>query len=136
MMIHMYNDDDISSLAERQLAQAIESHIAASGDVINEISELEKKVQTWNMEDIRELRVWVVNMRKLLTKHFQISIENLTDMKKIPTQNIPRALIPIYGIIALDKKGFCLYGKEMNKIAPIEKIQEHYINVRKNKNSE
>jgi hypothetical protein len=129
-------DDDISFMAKQQLAQAIESHIAASGDVIDEISKLEKKVQTWNMEDIRELRVWIVNMRKLLTKYFQISIENLTDMKKIPTQKIPNALVPIYGIIALDKNGFCLYGKEMNKITLIEKIQDHYINIQKKKHSE
>jgi hypothetical protein len=132
----MHDDNNMAFMAEQQLAQAIENHIAASGDVIDEIAKLEKNVQTWNTEDIRELRVWVVTMRKLLTKHFQINIENLTDMKKIPTQKVPRALIPIYGIVALDKKGLCLYGKEMDKIAPIEKIQDHYINIRKNKNPE
>lgn len=122
----MYDDDDVSFMAEQQLAEAIESHIEASADVIDEISKLEKKVQTWNMEESKELRSWIMAMRILLTKHFQISIENFTNMKKIPTQKIPEVLIPIYGIVAVDKKGICLYGKDMDKLAHIDQIKLHY----------
>jgi hypothetical protein len=119
-------DDDVSFIAEQQLAEAIESHIEASADVIDEISKLEEKIQTWNMEESKELRSWIVTMRRLLAKHFQISIENFTNMKKIPTQKIPEVLAPIYGIVAIDKKGISLYGKEMDKLAHIDKIKQHY----------
>ena len=119
-------EDDVSYIAEQQLEEAIESHIENSADIIEEISRLEKKIQTWNMEESKELRSWIVLMRQLLAKHFQIGIEKFTDMKKIPTQKIPEVIAPIYGIIAIDKKGICLYGKEMNKLAHIGKIKEHY----------
>ena len=119
-------DEDVSLMAEKQLAEAIESHIENSADIIEKISKLEEKIQTWNMEESKELRNWIVTMRRLLTKHFQINIENFTNMKKIPTQKIPEGLAPIYGIIAIDKKGICLYGKEMDKLTHIDKIKEHY----------
>ena len=119
------SNDDSTLIAEQELSEAIESHIEASADIIADISELEKKVRTWDMEDSVELRGWIVNMRKLLTNHFQISLENFTDIKNIPTQKIPEALAP-YGIIAVDKKGICLYGKEMNKLVHIDEIKKHY----------
>ena len=119
------SNDDSTLIAEQELSEAIESHIEASADIIADISELEKKVRTWDMEDSVELRGWIVNMRKLLTNHFQISLENFTDIKNIPTQKIPEALAP-YGIIAVDKKGVCLYGKEMNKLVHIDEIKKHY----------
>ena len=121
----MYNDN-ISVIARQQLAEAIESHIEASTDIIEEISELEQRVHTWNMEDCKELRGWIVNMRKLLAKHFQIKIEKFTDIQKIPTQMIPEVLVPMYGIVAVDKRGICLYGKEMDKLVHIDKIKQHY----------
>ena len=120
------HSDNSSVIAGQQLAEAIESHIEASADIIEEISELERKIQTWNMDDCRELRGWMMNMRKLLAKHFQIKIEKFTDIQKIPTQKIPEALVPMYGIVAVDKRGICLYGKQMDKIVHIEKIKQHY----------
>ncbi|MDR2855862.1 MAG: hypothetical protein LBV40_06915 [Methanomicrobiales archaeon] len=122
----MYNDGS-SQVTMMQLAEVTPSHMRASGvDVIEEIAELEKRVHTWNMEDCRELRGWIVNIQKLLVKHFQIKIEKFTDMQKIPTQKIPEALLPMYDIVAIDKRGICLYGKGMDKLVHIDTLKQHY----------
>jgi hypothetical protein len=120
------HNNDISVIAGQQLAEAIENHIEASADIIEEISELEMRIHSWNMEDCRELRGWMVNMRKLLAQHFQIKVEKFTDIRKIPTQKIPEVLVPMYGIVAVDKRGICLYGKEMDKLAHVDQIKQHY----------
>ena len=79
-------------MAEQALAQAVDEHIENSKDIIEHIEGLEKRIRTWNMEDIRELKVMITEMRALLQKHFQVHIDNFMNMNKIPTGRSPEAL--------------------------------------------
>jgi biotin-(acetyl-CoA carboxylase) ligase len=121
-------DYDITSadMAEQALSQAVDEHIENSKEVIEHIENLEKRIRTWNMEDIREFKVMVIEMRALLMKHFQVQIDNFMNMNLIPTQRVPDILRKTYHIVGVDKKGYALYGPEMDKIASVQKISDHY----------
>jgi hypothetical protein len=122
--------DDINinstDMAEQALSQAVDEHIENSKEVIEHIDDLEAKIRTWNMEDIRQCKVLITEMRTLLQKHFQVQIENFMNMNRIPSQRVPDVLKQTYKIVCVDKRGYALYGHEMNKIAHIKKITEHY----------
>jgi hypothetical protein len=114
-------------MAELALSQAVDEHIEKSQEVVDRISELESAILKWNMEDIRELRRNIAEMRVLLQKYFQIQIDNFIKMKDIPGMRIPDEIRQIYKIIAVDKNGIALFGPEMNKITHFTKISEHYM---------
>jgi hypothetical protein len=122
------NDDYISSadMAEQALSEAVDEHIENSKEVIDHIEALEVKIRSWNMEDIREFKLMITEMRALLQKYFQVQIENFMNMNSIPTRKVPDFLKQAYKIICVDKRGYALYGHEMEKIAHIKKISEHY----------
>ncbi|HWQ65814.1 MAG TPA: hypothetical protein VN372_02970 [Methanospirillum sp.] len=122
------DDYNISSadMAEMALAQAVDEHIDNSKETIDRISSLEDLIRGWNTEDIRVIKALVAEMRVLLQKHFQVQIENFINMEAIPSFKVPDQLRKTYRIIAADKKGYVLYGHEMDKIAHINKITEHY----------
>ncbi len=117
---------DSADMAEQALSQAVDDHIENSKEVIEQIEGLEKKIRSWNMEDIRELKAMILRMRELLKKHFQVQIENFMSMKAVPSQKVPDVLKQAYRIVGVDMRGYALYGPEMDKIAHIKKIAEHY----------
>ena len=122
-------DDDIinsADMAEQALSQAVDEHIDNSKEVIDHIESLEKRLRTWNMEDIKEFKVMITEMRGLLQKHFQVQIENFMNLGRIPSLKVPDVLKKTYRIVGVDKRGYALYGPEMDKIAHINKITEHY----------
>jgi hypothetical protein len=121
-----YDEINSADMAEQALSQAVDDHIESSKEVIDHIEGLEKRIRSWNMEDIRELKVMITEMRELLRKNFQVQIENFMNIHKIPSQNVPDVLKKTYKIIGVDKKGYALYGNEMDKIAHLKKIAEHY----------
>ena len=122
------DDDNITSadMAEHALSEAVDEHIENSKEVIDHIEGLEVKIRTWNMEDIRELKALIAEMRELLKKHFQVQIDHFMNMDKIPTQKIPEVLKQTYKILGVDKRGYALFGPDMDKISGINKIAEHY----------
>lgn len=122
------DDYNISSadMAEQALSQAVDEHIENSKEAIEHIELLEEKIRTWNMEDIREFKLMITEMRGLLQKQFQVQIENFMNMSRIPTQKVPDVLKHAYKIVCVDKRGYTLYGHDMDKIAHIKKIAEHY----------
>jgi hypothetical protein len=122
------DDDYVSSadMAEQALSQAVDEHIENSKEAIEHIEGLEEKIRTWNMEDIREIKLMITEMRALLQKQFQVQIENFMNMNRIPTQKVPDVLKQAYKIVCIDKRGYALYGHEMDKIAHIKKIAEHF----------
>ncbi|MFH0968197.1 MAG: hypothetical protein V1862_11000 [Methanobacteriota archaeon] len=122
------DDDYVNSadMAEQALSQAVDEHIENSKEAISHIEGLEEKIKTWNMEDIREFKLMITEMRALLQKQFQVQIENFMNMSRIPTQKVPDVLKQAYKIICVDKRGYALYGHDMDKIAHIKKIAEHY----------
>ena len=113
-------------MAEQALSQAVDEHIDNSKEVIDYIEKLEVKIRSWNMEDIREFKAMITEMRALLQKHFQVQIENFMNMNRIPSAKVPDVLRKAYRIVSVDKRGYALYGPEMDKIAHINKITEHY----------
>lgn len=113
-------------MAEQALSQAVDEHIENSKEVIDHIEKLEERIRTWNMEDIKEFKVMIKEMRALLQKHFQVQIENFMNMGRIPSMKVPDVLRRTYRIVGVDKRGYALYGPEMDKIAHITKITEHY----------
>lgn len=121
-----YENIDSTEMAEIALSQAVDEHIEKSQEVIDRISELEKLILHWNQEDIRELKKNIREMRILLTKNFQVHIDNFINMQKIPGVYISEEMKQMYKIISVDKKGIALYGPEMDKIAYLSKIEEHY----------
>jgi hypothetical protein len=121
-----YEEITSADMAEQALSQAVDDHIENSKEVIDKIEALEAGIRTWNTEDIRELKGMIAEMRELLQKHFQVHIDNFMNMKKIPSQKVPEVLKQVYKIIGIDKRGYALYGNEMDKIAHIKKIAEHY----------
>lgn len=122
------DDEYVSSadMAEQALSQAVDEHIENSKDVIVYIERLEVRIRTWNMEDIKEFKAMITEMRGLLQKHFQVQIENFMNMSRIPSLKVPEVLRKSYRIIGVDKRGYALYGPEMDKISHINKITEHY----------
>lgn len=117
---------DSADMAELALSQAVDEHIDSSKEIINTIETLERQVKSWDTEDIRILKRWILEMRTLLQKHFQVQIENFMNMKVIPSGKVPDQLRKPYKIVATDKKGYALYGPEMDKISHITKIAEHF----------
>lgn len=113
-------------MAEQALSEAVDDHIEHSKEVIDHIEALEEKIRTWNMEDIRELKVMINEMRELLKKHFQVHIDNFMNLRNIPSKKVPDVLRQVYKIVGVDKRGYALYGNEMDKIAHVQKIAEHY----------
>jgi len=113
-------------MAEQALSQAVDEHIENSKEVIHYIEQLEVKIRTWNMEDIKEFKAMITEMRALLQKHFQVQIENFMNMNRIPSSKVPDVLRKTYRIVSVDKRGYALYGIEMDKISHINKIAEHY----------
>jgi len=125
-MIMQYENIDSAEMAELALSQAVDEHIEKSKEAIDRISELEQQILHWNQEDIRKLRNDIQELRELLKKNFQVQIENFIHMRSIPGMRVPEEIRQLYKIISVDKKGFALYGTEMNKIAHITKITEHF----------
>lgn len=121
-----YENIDSAEMAEMALSQAVDEHIEKSKEAIDRISELERQILQWNQEDIRVLRNNIQEMRELLKKNFQVQIENFINMRSIPGMRVPEEMRQIYKIISVDKKGFALFGNEMDKIAHISKITDHY----------
>jgi len=121
-----YDTIDSADMAEQALSQAVDEHIENSKEVIEYIEKLEVKIRTWNMEDIKEFKAMIIEMRALLQKHFQVQIENFINMNRIPSAKVPDVLKKTYRIVGVDKRGYALYGPEMDKIAHIKKIAEHY----------
>ena len=121
-----YENIDSAEMAEMALSQAVDEHIEKSQEVIDRISELEHAILHWNQEDVRELKKNIQEMRVLLKNNFQVQIENFINMRSIPGKNIPDEIRQIYKIISVDKKDIALYGPEMDKIAYLSKISEHY----------
>ena len=117
---------DSTELAEMALSQAVDEHIDKSQEIVDRISLLEKEILHWNLEDIKKLMNYIQEIRLLLQKYFQIQIENFIKLKSIPSMRIADEIKSTYRIIAVDKKGMALFGPEMNKIAHITKITEHY----------
>jgi hypothetical protein len=115
-----------ADMAELALSQAVDEHIENSKEVIEHIERLEERIRNWNMEDIRELKTMIIEMRALLQKHFQVQIENFMNMNKIQSLRYPDVLKQAYKIVAVDKRGYALYGPDMDKLAHINKITEHY----------
>ena len=122
-----YENIDSAEMAELALSQAVDEHIEKSQDAINRISLLERKILQWDQENIKELRKNIHEMQELLKKNFQVHIENFINMRKIPGMRIPDEIKQAYRIVSVDKKGFTLYGPEMDKIAHISKITEHFM---------
>ena len=122
-----YDSIDSAEMAEMALAQAVDEHIDSSQEVIDRISQLEGLLYQWNQEDIRDLKKLVQEMRILLQKNFQVQIENFINMRKIPSLRVPDEIKKGYHIIAVDKKGIALFGPEMDKLAPMVKITEHFL---------
>lgn len=121
-----YNEVSSTDIAEQALSQAIDDHIENSEDVIDHIEGIEVKIHSWNMEDIRELNVMFTEIRELLKKHFQVQIRNFMNMNNIPSHKVPEVLRQVYKIVAMDKRGYALYGNEMDKIAHVKRIAENY----------
>lgn len=121
-----YENIDSAEMAEMALSQAVDEHIEKSQEAIDRLSELEKLILQWNQEDIKALRAYIQEMRTLLVKNFQVKIENFINMRAIPGMRIPEEIKQMYKIISVDKKGLALYGAEMDKIAHITKITEHF----------
>jgi regulator of replication initiation timing len=121
-----YDIIDSADMAEQALSQAVDEHIDKSKEVINQIESLEQRLRSWNLEDIRELKTMITTMRSLLKKNFQVQIENFINMNRIPTERAPEVLKKAYHIVGVDKRGYALYGPDMDKIAHIKKIAEHY----------
>lgn len=121
-----YDTINSADMAEQALSQAVDEHIDNSKEVIDYIEKLEVKIRSWNMEDIREFKAMITEMRALLQKHFQVQIENFMNMNRIPSAKVPDVLRKAYRIVSVDKRGYALYGPEMDKIAHINKITEHY----------
>ncbi len=121
-----YDTINSADMAEQALSQAVDEHIDNSKEVIDYIEKLEVKIRSWNMEDIREFKTMITEMRALLQKHFQVQIENFMNMNRIPSAKVPDVLRKAYRIVGVDKRGYALYGPEMDKIAHINKITEHY----------
>lgn len=121
-----YENVNSADMAELALSQAVDEHIENSKDVIAHLESLEERIRSWNMEDIRELKAMITEMRALLQKHFQIQIENFMNLNKIQSLKYPDVLRSVYKIVAVDKRGYTLYGPDMDKLAHINKITEHY----------
>jgi hypothetical protein len=121
-----YDTINSADMAEQALSQAVDEHIENSKEVIHYIEQLEVKIRTWNMEDIKEFKAMITEMRALLKKHFQVQIENFMNMNRIPSSKVPDVLRKTYRIVSVDKRGYALYGIEMDKISHINKIAEHY----------
>lgn len=121
-----YENVDSADMAEMALSQAVDEHIEKSKDTIDRISELEKTILHWNQEDIRALKNDIQEMRELLRNNFQVHIENFINMRSIPGIRVPEEIKQLYRIVSVDKKGFALYGVEMDKIAHMSKITDHF----------
>ena len=121
-----YENIDSAEMAEMALSQAVDEHIEKSKEAIDRISELEHQILHWNQEDIRTLRNDIQELRELLKKNFQVQIDNVIDMRSIPGMRVPEEIRQLYKIVSVDKKGFTLYGIEMDKIAHISKITDHF----------
>ena len=123
-------------MAEMALSQAVDQHIESSQETVDRISLLEEKIKTWNIEDIRYLKKWIEEIKELLYKTFSVRLTNFMDIKKIPTLPFPSVLKEKYHIIAVDKRGYCLFGPEMDKISSLQKITDHYANLCKKQEME
>ena len=121
-----YENIDSAEMAEMALSQAVDEHIEKSKEAIDRISELEHQLLHWNQEDIRTLRNDIQELRELLKKNFQVQIDNFINMRSIPGMRVPEEIRQLYKIVSVDKKGFTLYGTEMDKMAHISKITDHY----------
>ena len=121
-----YENVNSADMAELALSQAVDEHIENSKDVIAHLESLEERIRSWNMEDIRELKAMITEMRALLQKHFQVQIENFMNLNKIQSLKYPDVLRSVYKIVAVDKRGYALYGPDMDKLAHINKITDHY----------
>ena len=121
-----YDTIDSADMAEMALSQAVDEHIENSKEIIDKITSLEEAIKNWNMKDARELKVHITNMRHLLAKHFQVQIENFMNMKAVPSGQVSEQIKKAYKIVAVDEKGIALYGPEMDKVASLSKIIDHY----------
>lgn len=118
--------DPSREMAEMALSEAVDQHIESSQETIDRISVLEEKIKTWDMEDIRYLKRWVEEIKELLFKNFSVRLQNFMDIRKIPSVSFPAVLRDTYQIVAVDKRGYCLFGPESDKISSLQKIQDHY----------
>jgi len=125
--------DPSQEMAEMALSQAVDQHIESSQETVDRISALEEKIKNWNMEDVRYLKKWIEEIKELLFKTFSVRLQNFMDMQTVPSVQIPSVLKGTYQIVAADKRGYCLFGQDMDKISSLQKIQEHYTNLCKKK---
>ncbi|NLV26535.1 MAG: hypothetical protein GXY48_05140 [Methanomicrobiales archaeon] len=121
-----YENVDSTEMAEIALSQAVDEHIEKSQEIIDRISELENLILHWNQEDIRDLKKYISEMRVLLLNNFKVQIDNFINMRKIPCVHLPEEIRQTYKVVSVDKKGIALYGVEMDKVAYLSKITEHF----------
>jgi len=95
-------------------------------DADEHLENLINRVNTWNHEDIRELKDVLDQIPEVLAEAGKAPrTADVIDYSDLPTEPIP-AGVETYPVWAMDKKGRCLVGDNATGIEPIEDIIEWY----------
>ncbi len=81
------------------------------------------QINQWDLNDIRDLQVWVVEFRHLC-KTLGYRIEDLLKFENLTACPIPDD-IKHYPVYAIDKQNYCLCGNDCDEIMHIDEIREY-----------
>jgi len=93
-------------------------------DADGHLDNLINRVNTWNHEDIRELKDILDQIPEVLASAGKAPrAADVIDYSDLPTEPIP-AGVETYPVWAMDKRGFCLVGAAADSIEHISEIRD------------
>ncbi len=84
-----------------------------------------KRIEAWDHENIEHLLDMIrknISILELNPDDHTLIETCVLDINNLPSEVIPKDMIPHYRIWAMDKKGMCLVGDDANKVVHIDNI--------------
>ena len=84
-----------------------------------------KRIEAWdheNIEDLLDTIRKIISIMELNPEDHTLIETCVLDINNLPSEVIPKDMIPHYRIWAMDKKGMCLVGDDANKVVHIDNI--------------
>lgn len=83
------------------------------------------RIKLWDHENIEYLLAMIrkmISIMELNPEDHPLMETCILDIDKLPSEDIPKDIIPGYRIWAMDKKGMCLVGDDANEVIHIDNI--------------
>ncbi|MDD3977392.1 MAG: hypothetical protein PHI15_04460 [Methanomicrobium sp.] len=80
------------------------------------------KILRWNLADVRELKRWIDELKEL-SENLGRNPHDLMSFRKLPSVEMPTPALK-YPAWAMDKNGYCLTGRNYDKIMHIDEVMD------------